>query len=298
MDAALTFAHLSDPHLTSPAGVGIGDLLGKRALGYLSWRLRRRHRHRAHVLAALQRDLELTRPDHVVVTGDLTTLGLPAELDEARRWLEGLGPPARLTVVPGNHDAYAGSAAADLIARWQPYVAGAFPSVGVRGPAAFIGLSSARPSAPLLAVGTVGEAQRRRLATALADARARGLFRVVSIHHPVLHGSVPWRKRLTDAGPLRDILRREGAELVVHGHGHRLALGRLDGGAVAIPVIGVPSASALGGDHERAARYHLYRLTGAAGRWALSLDVRAYSQVDDRFVALGPSRLVRAAEPS
>jgi 3',5'-cyclic AMP phosphodiesterase CpdA len=109
MAETLSFAHLSDPHLTSPAGVAPRDLLGKRALGYLPWRLRRRAHHREAVLTALLRDLTERDVDHVVVTGDLTNLGFPAELAEARRWLTRVGPPARLTVVPGNHDAYAAS---------------------------------------------------------------------------------------------------------------------------------------------------------------------------------------------
>jgi 3',5'-cyclic AMP phosphodiesterase CpdA len=291
MDAPFTFAHLSDPHLTSPAGVPARALLGKRVLGYLSWRWRRRGRHRAQVLAALQRDLAATRPDHVVVTGDLTVLGLPGELDEARRWLEGLGPPAHLTVVPGNHDTYVGAAVAAMLERWRPYVAAPFPGLRVRGPVAFIGVSSARPSAPFLAVGSVGEAQLRRLAGALAD--TRGLFRVVSIHHPVLRGTVPWRKRLTDAAALRVVLAREGAELVLHGHGHRLAFGHLPASPISIPVVGVPSASAVSTDRERMARYHVYRLTPRTSGWALTLDVRGYSPAHDRFVPAGEPRRLR-----
>ena len=105
----LTFAQLSDPHLSSPAPVRATDLLGKRALGYLSWRLARRHRHLAEVLAALVQDLRAAQADHVVVTGDLTHLGLPHEFEQARRWLDALGPAPALSVVPGNHDAYARS---------------------------------------------------------------------------------------------------------------------------------------------------------------------------------------------
>ena len=91
MAETLSFAHISDPHLTSPAGVAPRDLLGEA------------------VMTALLRDLTERDVDHVVVTGDLPNLGLPAELAEARRWLTRVGPPARLTVVPGNHDAYAAS---------------------------------------------------------------------------------------------------------------------------------------------------------------------------------------------
>ena len=44
------FAQISDPHLSSLEGVRPGDLLNKRALGYLSWRRKRRFEHRPEVL--------------------------------------------------------------------------------------------------------------------------------------------------------------------------------------------------------------------------------------------------------
>ena len=94
----LTFAQLSDPHLSCPAPLRATDLLGKRALGYLSWRLARRRRHLAGVLAALVQDLRAAQADHVVVTGDLTHLGLPHEFEQARRWLDALGPAPALSV--------------------------------------------------------------------------------------------------------------------------------------------------------------------------------------------------------
>ena len=75
---------------------GITPLLGKRGLGWLSWQLRRRHVHRPEVLEALLLDLEHARPDHVVVTGDLTNISLPEEFEIARGWLERLGAPAAM----------------------------------------------------------------------------------------------------------------------------------------------------------------------------------------------------------
>ena len=66
------FAQLSDPHLSSLEHVRARDLLNKRALGYLSWRRKRRFEHRPEVLAALQRDLSGIELDQLLVTGDLT----------------------------------------------------------------------------------------------------------------------------------------------------------------------------------------------------------------------------------
>ena len=65
------FAQISDPHLSSLTGARARDLLNKRALGYLSWRRKRRFEHRTEVLEALQRDLSITALDQLLVTGDL-----------------------------------------------------------------------------------------------------------------------------------------------------------------------------------------------------------------------------------
>ena len=106
MNSSFRFAHISDLHLTSLEDVKVSDLLNKRALGYLSWRLRRRREHAPEVLTALLRDLRQLTLDHIVITGDLTHVGLPSEFQQARQWLEALGAPTDVTVVPGNHDAY------------------------------------------------------------------------------------------------------------------------------------------------------------------------------------------------
>ena len=58
------------------------------------------------MLDALVEDLQAQRPDHIAVTGDLVNISLVAEFAPARAWLESVGTPDHVTVVPGNHDAY------------------------------------------------------------------------------------------------------------------------------------------------------------------------------------------------
>ena len=99
-------AHITDPHLGPLPPVRPAELMNKRFFGYLSWMRRRRGVHRPEVLAALAADLEGLAPDHLVVTGDLTNIALPEEFTRVGRWLEGLGAPEAVTVIPGNHDAY------------------------------------------------------------------------------------------------------------------------------------------------------------------------------------------------
>lgn len=306
MTDTLTFAHFSDPHLTSLRDVGAADLVSKRILGYLSWYISRRREHLLRVLETLRRDLAQTRPEHTVVTGDLTQVGLPGEFRQALQWLHALGSPRDVTVIPGNHDAYVKASWDETFSLWRPYMAGeentagqapslsgplAFPTLRIRGPVAFIGLSSARPSAPFLAVGSLGEAQLRRLEKILEDTGRAGCCRVILIHHPPLPGTVKWRKRLTDARALQELLRRHGAELVLHGHTHRACRTELPTPHGTIPVFGVPSASAIGHKTGHGAQYYLYRVSRSPAGWALNLSIRGYAPDLDRCVAQGESRL-------
>lgn len=306
-------AHLSDLHATAVRVRQPRDFLNKRALGWLSWIRRRRHEHRGEVLEALVRDLASMAPDHVAVTGDLTNLGLAEEFEGARRWLERLGGPGRVFVVPGNHDAYIASPQSRSWEPWAPYLealdtpppraAGegvAFPSVRRSGPLALVGLSSARASAPFLATGRLGDAQRRRLERALCELGEAGLFRVVLIHHPPIAEAVSRRRRLTDAAELGEVLARAGAELVLHGHMHRTHVGAVAGPAAAIPVVGVPSSSALGLRHPaRRARYHLYRIERGPGaqadRFRVSCQVRGWDEKAGCFRDEGELELLAAA---
>jgi 3',5'-cyclic AMP phosphodiesterase CpdA len=297
--ASFVLAHLSDPHLSSLTGVRFSALLNKRLLGYLSWRHHRRRIHCPQILEALLCDLADAAPSHVVVTGDLTCLGLPDEFHQTALWLRRLGPPESVTVVPGNHDAYVAEDREETCGAWAPYLAGdegafagVYPSVRVRGPAALIGLSSARPSAPFLAVGSLGRSQLARFEKVLEETGRRGLLRIVLLHHPPVPGTVPWRKRLTDARRFADVVRRQGAELILHGHAHVCVARRLVAGTRNIPVFGVPSASGSDSNSGRAARYHLCRFEHRVGGWALMVTARAYSPVEKRFVIVQEMELL------
>src|SRR5215475_9518778 len=103
---AFTLAHMSDPHLPPLPKPRAGELLGKRALGYLNWTRNRHKYHRREVVDALVADLNTQGADHVAVTGDLVNLALNAEFSPALAWLQGVGAPDRVTAIPGNHDAY------------------------------------------------------------------------------------------------------------------------------------------------------------------------------------------------
>ena len=128
-------AHLSDPHLAPlPRPRSARTLVQARArLPQLAAQAARDPPRR--VLAALVADLKAQTPDHIAVTGDLVNLSLTNEFAPARAWLDGLGDPRDVTLVPGNHDTYVRSAADDLRERTGPTTcaataAKAFPSCG------------------------------------------------------------------------------------------------------------------------------------------------------------------------
>lgn len=254
-------AHLSDLHLPPPKGAfGWRDLLSKRLLSRIAWR--RKHReHRPEILAAVIADLKAQAPDHVAITGDLTNYASPAEFEAARIWLEALGLSRDITVSPGNHDALVNARGVEAFAAWTPWLGDTgetrFPQVRVRDGVAVFNLCSAVPTAPHLATGRLGPAQLERLAALLADPAYRDAFRVLLIHHPPVAGAVAKRKCLEDQDDLRAVLVAHGADLVLHGHAHDAMVATLPGpGESLIPVLGVPSASALGQRGHPAARWH------------------------------------------
>lgn len=295
----MTLAHLSDPHIACMEDIAVRDFVSKRLFGYLRWKLHRGAEHGSGVLSALQTDLTRTEPDHIAVTGDLTHLGLPAEFKKAQQWLQSLGSPAQVTVIPGNHDAYVKLTWHQNMARWTEYMlsdaareddrgaehtATIFPSLRTRGGIAIIGVNTARPSAPHLAIGSVGAGQLRNLADILAQTARQRLYRVLLVHHPPLSGTVSWRKRLTDAADLRSLLVEYGAELILHGHAHRTLRNYLPTPNGNIPVMGVPSISALSRTPERRARYYIYRITPDQEGWNVRLEVRIYSPEENCFI--------------
>jgi len=280
MTDTFTLAHLSDPHLPPLPAARLRDLAGKRALGYLNWTRSRHKYHRREVLDALVADMQAQRPDHIAVTGDLVNLALEAEFTPAQAWLESIGTPQRVTVVPGNHDAYVRATRHRFTGVFEQYLRGdtaadgaTFPFVRRRGPLALIGVSSAVPTPPLMATGRLGRAQLDALDRDLAQMSADEAFRVLLVHHPLQSSSR--MKRLTDSKALRAVLKRRGVELVLHGHDHIHSTIWLEGAGRQIPAVGVPSASALPHRHYPAAAYNLFSIARDGNQWRCVQTVRA-----------------------
>lgn len=273
-------AHLSDPHVGPIARPRLRELAGKRLTGYVNYR---RGRHLIHDMAMLERisaDLLEQKPDHVALTGDLVNIGLESEFVTAQRFVERLGDPAFVSVIPGNHDAYVRSSFRYMAATTAPWMVGdgetkpAFPYLRRRDGVALIGLSSGVPTAPLLASGKLGSRQLAELVTLLKRLREEGLLRVVMIHHPPGVGGASYGRGLTDAAAFEAAIREAGAELIIHGHNHRHSVKRIAGADGPVPIVGVASASAVPGSPKHVAAWHLYELSGKPGAAKLRMTVR------------------------
>jgi 3',5'-cyclic AMP phosphodiesterase CpdA len=294
--AAFLLAHLSDPHLPPLPAVRFGDLIGKRAFGYLNWTRNRHNYQRRDVLDALTADLHAHMPDHIAVTGDFVNLALEAEFAPARAWLESVGPPDRVSIVPGNHDAYVRATAPRFAQTFASYLVGddvarqgdLFPFLRRRGPLALIGVSSAVPTPSLMATGWLGPDQLDALDRRLRQLAAEPLFRILLIHHPLR--SDARAKRLTDSPELCALLKQHGVELILHGHDHVHSTMWIDGPDKPIPAIGVPSASALAHGRYPAAAYNLFSIERGGNSWRCQQTVRG---IIDDALSVGPLSEVR-----
>ena len=225
-------------------------------------------------------DLKSLGVDHTAVTGDLVNFSVRAEYVRARAWLETLGPPAAVTVIPGNHDIYVPQAQSWPAEYWGDYMRGddgaapgKFPFLRRRGPIVLIALSSALPTAPFSATGQLGGPQLSRLAEALEQNRE--LYRVVLVHHPPVSPPSRYMRRLTDAAEFCQVA--GGKRRRTHSARPRslfLAhLARWSGKS--IPAVGAPSGSARAPHgHEDAAGYNLFHIDGEPGAWRCEMIAR------------------------
>lgn len=284
----LTLAHVSDLHLPFEPRLSLRQHLSKRQLSVWSWR-RRRAVQSGDILGALARDLRAHAVDHVVVTGDITNFSLPGEFRQAAGWLAALGPAERVSLVPGNHDALVSVPPAEGLGLWDAWtrLQDGWPFVHRLHGLSLIGLNSALPTAPLLARGRLGPQQLDRLERVLvAEGEARRV-RIVMLHHPVARGAIGWRKALADADALRAVLKRVGAELVLHGHARDARLDAIPGPREPIPCLCVPSSTALPNPQDQGARWHALRLIDHDGDRRVEVTVRRWSTDTGDFIVDG-----------
>lgn len=288
---------ITDIHVWDPADLRARDFVTKRLSGWVNHRLSRQHEYAPRVLHAAVDALVAARPDCVVVSGDLSNLGLRSELLEARRVLERIdraGIP--LAVIPGNHDAYLPSCTRGrfeaIFADWQRNegrTEGAYPFLRRVGPARLLCFNSAIPTAPLCAYGRV-DAQQLERARALLAQQTEGPLMIALHHHPIraVHKRVDVTRELKDGATFRSFCTEHAAALVVHGHNHFHYLARI--GSAAGPVVaGITSGTTnRTTPDERRAEVAIYELDRMG---LVSMNVARWAPDEGTFGPFAPEPL-------
>lgn len=236
-------------------------------------------KHAESVLESLLSDLMDQRPDHVVLTGDLTQTSKREEFDRARSHLDRHLGSVGLSVLPGNHDRWRREA---VEGRWfesafEPWLRSdlggeAFPICHLIGPIAVVALDSSPfypDTDPSKVCGHVSEAQLEALPSIASHPEVRSRFLVVALHHHLrlsredaLLSNPQDATPLLNAAEVERALARTHVSLVLHGHRHRQMRLELDLAGRKVPVICPGSSSRLDPREERTARYGLYRIEG------------------------------------
>jgi 3',5'-cyclic AMP phosphodiesterase CpdA len=292
---AFLLAHQSDAHNGPLPAVKRHELLGKRLTGYLNWKRGRSAAHDMTILGHLVDDLRAQSPGHIAMTGDIMNIGLPGEFVLAEAWLRSLGVPGTgVSFVPGNHDAYTKGILPALARTFAPWIKSdstglpGYPYLKERGSVALIGLCSGVPTAPFIASGRLGLAQCAAFEILLRETGARGLTRIVMLHHPPYLRGTNVGRGLSDASAFTSVIRRAGAELILHGHNHKPSVHYLRGPDRSVPVVGVASASAFSQSAGRQASYHLFSVEGTGPDVRIHARARGVIAGKGQMGDLGP----------
>jgi 3',5'-cyclic AMP phosphodiesterase CpdA len=222
----LRIIHLSDIHVWRYAFNPL-RLFNKRAVGMVELLTGRARKFRLDRLDEVVARVEGLEPDHILISGDLTTTALPEEFRAARDALaEILIDSSRVTVIPGNHDRYTtGSVRYRQFEEWFGVFAPPGPYPWLRAidhETAILGLDATRSH-----ISARGELPPEQLAKAremMADPETRPRRLIVACHYPVVSPPVYMSelaaKRMKNAPEVRDWLGGIGPHLYCCGHVH------------------------------------------------------------------------------
>jgi 3',5'-cyclic AMP phosphodiesterase CpdA len=299
----MRLAHCSDLHLLSLAGAGMLDFANKRWIGGLNLLVNRGRHHQTEIFEGMIVDLNAQGVDHILVTGDITNLALDEEFRFAKTLVETLDLGAdKITVIPGNHDAYVKAGATYFKKHFGDYYSSdadaaealqgeSWPSVRRRGSLTIFGLSTSLQTPWFTAYGVLGKDQLSRLRTALLDEKYADTLRLVAIHHSPAEPRARSRVRgLRDRHDLYKVLEETGAELILHGHEHLDLSAVLPGRDGEIPVRGIQSGTYDAGDSakHRRARYRIYEIADTCEDGerptVISEELRLWDPQGDRFI--------------
>jgi 3',5'-cyclic AMP phosphodiesterase CpdA len=150
--------------------------------------------------------------DHLVITGDVTEDGHPAQFEIFAELLAACGlDPRRVSIVPGNHDLYGEweRAAAGVLAPW-------IHGLVDLGTAVIVPVNTAIEQAWTRSSGSVDVAG---LAEVLRDLGERMV--ILAQHHPPFRVAAQWIHGLREHAAQWGLLEASPRVAVVHGHTHK-----------------------------------------------------------------------------
>jgi 3',5'-cyclic AMP phosphodiesterase CpdA len=222
-----TIAQLSDLHLVEDH-YQERPLATRARLSCLSFGRPIVPRERRERVARALADVKASGVDHLVMTGDLTEDGSPEQFEVLAEVLADARIPAdRVTLVPGNHDAYdaADNYAAALRGPLRAYA----PTSGILSPLVFrdvtlVPVSTAFHQSVLRSAGAVSASDLESLQRIVSDRSFRGRPLVFIQHHPPgRHFAAPlqWVDGLLEHAAFSAMTESTPHLHVVHGHTHR-----------------------------------------------------------------------------
>lgn len=165
-----------------------------------------------------------TAPDLVLITGDITQQGFPAEFEAAGRWISEM-PDPRFVIV-GNHDVPYWSLAARLFSPWKAFERAtghpAHDHEFLGGDLMVRGVVTARgwQARPNWSKGVIDLQQTRQAAEALRQAPV-GALRVLACHHPLIEMiGAPMTGDVKRGAAAARIFAEAGVDLITTGHVH------------------------------------------------------------------------------
>jgi 3',5'-cyclic-AMP phosphodiesterase len=175
--------------------------------------------------------------DHILLTGDLTEDGVDSQFEMLAEALDLSGvEPERVTLLPGNHDAYVDFQAYDraLAGPLRAYRATSREgAVTVLEDAVIVPISTTIEGQWFTrsrgAIRSNDVARVRRIAS---DSVSRDRAMVVAQHHPPSHHpvfAVEWFDGVDNVAAMRDLLYERSRVHVLHGHTHRRSTKHLSG---------------------------------------------------------------------
>lgn len=174
-------------------------------------------------LAAASRYIAETKPDAVVITGDISKDGLQSELDDACAWMRGLETPVMLT--PGNHDVPYYNMVGRCLYPWARFrrAARGIRTEAWHGPDwSIVPVNTARGWQLRLnwAQGAISRGQTALAGAELQKAAPEAL-RIVITHHPLdWPNDAPIKGATIGGMRALEALTNAGAELFLSGHLH------------------------------------------------------------------------------